>query len=239
MTTLEGRYFIAINLSESHRKSLETIQKNLVPTVQGFRWVASDLLHITLVFCDNQIQDTMNQVASFMASELAKFPSFDIRLSGAGAFPDTITPRILWIGISEGSASVHRLHQIARTAAIQTGISMSRELASFHPHVTIARARKEHRSFSVDIHKAEVRCLEECTKFKPKQICSGECVHTKYSRAATNKMKHDYTNALHYHYVCVLDALPKGKRRRVVAAQDSVALKTHYPYYSGLEALKQ
>ena len=170
MTTLEGRYFIAINLSESHRKSLETIQKNLVTTVQGFRWVASDLLHITLVFCDNQIQDTMNQVASCMASELAKFPSFDIRLSGAGAFPDTITPRILWIGISEGSASVHRLHQIARTAAIQTGISMSRELASFHPHVTIARARKEHRSGLGNFLQTEKIAVGGCTRVNSIEI---------------------------------------------------------------------
>ncbi len=42
---------------------------------------------------------------------------------------------------------------------------------------------------------------------------------------------------MHYHYKCVLDNLDTAIRTELVDAQDSVALKTHYPYYSGLEEL--
>ena len=93
--------------------------------------------------------------------------------------------------------------------------------------------------FSKDIARAEVRCLQECKTYTPERVSSGECKYTKYSRSGTKKMNHDYTNNLHYHYKCVLDNLPKDKRKQVIEAQDSVALKTHYPYYSGLEALKR
>lgn len=93
--------------------------------------------------------------------------------------------------------------------------------------------------FSKDIARAEVRCLQECKTYTPERVSSGECKYTKYSRSRTKKMNHDYTNNLHYHYKCVLDNLPKDKRKQVIEAQDSVALKTHYPYYSGLEALKR
>lgn len=92
--------------------------------------------------------------------------------------------------------------------------------------------------FSKDIAKAEVRCLQECKLYTPEEVSSGKCKYTKYSRSGTKKLTHEYTNSLHYHYQCVLDNLSEEKRRQVIEAQDSVALKTHYPYYSGLEALK-
>jgi len=92
--------------------------------------------------------------------------------------------------------------------------------------------------YSKDITRAEVRCLRECTLYSAEEIIAGKCPYTKYSRNGTKKMNHEYTNGLHYHYQCVLDNLSKDKRKQVIEAQDSVALKTHYPYYSGLEALK-
>ena len=93
-------------------------------------------------------------------------------------------------------------------------------------------------NFAKHIAKAEVRCLEECKKYSPGAVSSGKCSYTKYCRTATKKMSHDYTDNLHYHYKCVLENLSKNDRNKVIEAEDSVALKTHYPYYSGLEALK-
>lgn len=93
--------------------------------------------------------------------------------------------------------------------------------------------------FAKDIARAEVRCLEECTMYTAAEISSGKCLYTKYSRSKTRQWKHEYANSLHYHYECVLGGLSKEERKQLIEAQDSVALKTHYPYYSGLEALKQ
>lgn len=89
------------------------------------------------------------------------------------------------------------------------------------------------------IPKAKIRCLEECDIFSEKQIASGECPYTKYSRKQIKKeyAQHVYADGLHYHYRCVLENVSENIKDKIILAKDSVAIKTHYPYYSGLEAL--
>lgn len=88
---------------------------------------------------------------------------------------------------------------------------------------------------------SEIRCLEcNCDFYSPEEISKGKCPYTKYSRheARTLKYTHiDYANGLHYHYRCVLKVLSKRRRNLLIKSRDKVALKTHYPYYSGLEML--
>jgi hypothetical protein len=86
----------------------------------------------------------------------------------------------------------------------------------------------------------EVRCLKECTKYNPSEITMGKCHYTKYSRKQKKTLPfthHVYATGHHYHYTCVLSKLSEDMREIVIEAEDSIALKTHYPYYSGLEVL--
>jgi len=95
-------------------------------------------------------------------------------------------------------------------------------------------------NFDVEITKAEIRCLEDCNIYSKEDIAEGKCPYTKYSRNKAQTLwyaQHEFANGLHYHYRCVLEKLPEDVRNKVVNAKDAVALKTHYPYYSGLEEL--
>jgi len=95
-------------------------------------------------------------------------------------------------------------------------------------------------NFDVKITKAEIRCLEDCNIYSKEDIAEGKCPYTKYSRNKAQTLwyaQHEFANGLHYHYRCVLEKLPEDVRNKVVNAKDAVALKTHYPYYSGLEEL--
>lgn len=88
--------------------------------------------------------------------------------------------------------------------------------------------------------KAEIRCLEKCRKFTEKEIIGGKCPYTKYSRARAKTLKythHQFADGLHYHYQCVLTKLPKEKSKILKESKDIKAIKTHYPYYAGLEML--
>ena len=90
------------------------------------------------------------------------------------------------------------------------------------------------------IQRAEIRCLEKCNKYSKHSIVSGQCPYTKYSRGKASSLahaNHDYTNGLHYHYQCVLEKVPDSVKTVIISAEDTIALKTHYPYYSGLETL--
>lgn len=93
---------------------------------------------------------------------------------------------------------------------------------------------------NIDINlknKTEIRCLQECKIFSREDILHGKCPHTKYSRKGTMRIKHQYTTGYHYHYKCVLKHLTDEERNNLIKAEDSTAIKTHYPYYAGLETL--
>jgi hypothetical protein len=95
-------------------------------------------------------------------------------------------------------------------------------------------------NFEEEITKNEVKCLEECNKYRREEIAAGKCPYTKYSRNRASTLdyaQHQYANGLHYHYGCVLGSVSEDVRNKIVKSQDSAALKTHYPYYSGLEKL--
>lgn len=86
----------------------------------------------------------------------------------------------------------------------------------------------------------KISCLEDCDIYNKKDISEGKCPYTKYSRTKAKTLKYTdikYADGLHYHYHCVLEALSKEKRKLLIESKDKTALKTHYPYYSGLEML--
>lgn len=95
-------------------------------------------------------------------------------------------------------------------------------------------------NFDKVITGAEIRCLEECDIYCKEEIAQGKCSYTKYSRntaATLDYTQHNYANGLHYHYRCVLANVPQKVRQTIINVQDTIALKSHYPYYSGLETL--
>lgn len=106
---------------------------------------------------------------------------------------------------------------------------------SFCPYVI-----EKYSDLSLKISKSEVRCIEDCDKYSIDQIYNGECPYAKYSRGPTRidlRGKHSYADKLHYHYQCVLSSLNEEMRLFLMNEKDPVALKTHFPYYQGLEAL--
>lgn len=102
---------------------------------------------------------------------------------------------------------------------------------------------EKYSDFDSKISKPEIRCLEvECSLYSTEQIAEGLCPYTKYSRNLARSYsyaQHKFANGLHYHYKCVLDNLPERIKSTVISANDTIALKTHYPFYSGLEELIQ
>lgn len=101
---------------------------------------------------------------------------------------------------------------------------------------------EKYSNFKLDLPKTEVRCLDECTKFKKRQILNGECKYSKYSRGKASTLphaNHDFANGLHYHYACVLKNVSVDLKRIIISASDTIAIKSHYPNYAGLEELNK
>lgn len=100
---------------------------------------------------------------------------------------------------------------------------------------------RNYSNLSFEINKIEVRCIEMCDLFSREQILSGACPYTKYCRNRAETLVHTHhicANGLHYHYKCVLGAVEDEMKQKIINAADNIALKTHYPFYSGVDDLK-
>ena len=90
--------------------------------------------------------------------------------------------------------------------------------------------------------KCEIKCFDECDVYTKEQILNGECPFSKYARKKAQTLLHThhaYSNNYHYHYNCVLNKVDEEKRQEIIDAKDTKAIKTHMPYYSGLEELEK
>jgi len=94
--------------------------------------------------------------------------------------------------------------------------------------------------FNFEILRSEVRCLEHCSICEREEILTGNCPYTKYKRNHAQTLTHThhhFADGKHYHYKCVLDNVQEEMKAEIIGAADTIALKTHYPSYPGLEEL--
>ncbi len=109
-------------------------------------------LHMTLVFLGELDEARVEPFRRALAEELRGMVAPDLRLSGAGGFPDQEDPFVLWAGVEEDDRG-ERLATLAgraQQAARSFGWRPSAEERgrAFRPHVTLARRRPGARPFA-------------------------------------------------------------------------------------------
>jgi RNA 2',3'-cyclic 3'-phosphodiesterase len=134
------RLFIAIPLSAELRDTIEK-ECRLIGSKPGLdaglRWTPNEQLHFTLRFLGEcQVQQTTGLLAAI--EDLCKNrPAFPIEIRGLGVFPDPAKPRILWMGVREGTDILNEMSLRLEEACVRLGFV--RETRPFHAHLTIAR----------------------------------------------------------------------------------------------------
>lgn len=101
------------------------------------RWVRVDDLHLTLRFLGAAPDERQAEIAVALATAAAQTVPFRVVLSGGGAFPNAYAPRVLWIGIAEGSDDLGALVQ--RLNGELAPLGWAAETRPFMPHLTLAR----------------------------------------------------------------------------------------------------
>ena len=95
--------------------------------------------HLTLFFLGEIPRERAGPIAEALAPVGAARAPFYATLEGVGAFPSADRPRVVWLGITEGSAELVRLAGEVRTALGSEGDPTRRE--TFAPHLTLFRVR--------------------------------------------------------------------------------------------------
>jgi RNA 2',3'-cyclic 3'-phosphodiesterase len=128
------RLFIAIPLPPA----LAARAVEILPTsLPALRRVKAQNLHLTLAFLGQTADDRLGDVTAAADEAAAPVSSFTLAFGGAGRFPERGRPRVVWLGIAEGAASVIELGGGVYAALRSRGLRFDdRPLA---PHLTLAR----------------------------------------------------------------------------------------------------
>src|SRR4051794_11799000 len=112
------RLFLAVDIPADATAAIVAEQKRIAAKVAAadgaLRLLRPDQLHLTLLFIaaveETRVADVINAI-----NQPVDVSPFDAAFGGAGVFPDRGAPRVLWIGVTEGAATLARLQsEIAR-----------------------------------------------------------------------------------------------------------------------------
>jgi len=140
MTVL--RTFIAIELDEPLRYALRAVRDRLEPDLppRSVRWVDPVNTHLTLKFLGDTPSDKVDAIHQALVDAVAGFAPFTFTAAGLGCFPNIRRPNVIWIGVEEPGGTLARL-QVAVEAAVAP-LGWHPEKKPFHPHLTLARVRR-------------------------------------------------------------------------------------------------
>ena len=133
------RCFIAIELSKEVKDVLKTIEDELQGLVRGVRWVPPENIHLTLKFLGSIDTKVVDEIKEVLTNIVKNCKPYKIRLSSLGAFPNPARPRVIWVGIDNGSNESSELASAIDNAVSSLGIE--KESRRFHPHLTLARIK--------------------------------------------------------------------------------------------------
>ncbi|MFZ5998159.1 MAG: RNA 2',3'-cyclic phosphodiesterase [Nitrospirota bacterium] len=132
------RCFIAIDMSETVKRSLGEVINRVKGSSKDIRWVPVQNVHLTLKFLGEVQEETIPAIEKSLSSVCAGFKPFSITASGIGAFPSLKHPATIWVGLDASG----ELEQLARAVDLSMAtLGFEKEERQFSPHLTIGRVK--------------------------------------------------------------------------------------------------
>ncbi|MBF0400468.1 MAG: RNA 2',3'-cyclic phosphodiesterase [Magnetococcales bacterium] len=102
-------------------------------------WIPKENYHLTLRFLGELNESDLPALQAGMARATTGVAPFTLQIAGWGGFPSMERGRIFWVGVA--GTALPSLHTLV--AAIHREITAGeQDDRPFHPHITLARARK-------------------------------------------------------------------------------------------------
>jgi 2'-5' RNA ligase len=133
------RLFVAIEIEDNSTLSrIIGVRDRISGLGVDLKPVEDENIHLTLRFLGD-VEDSLVPSIYRAVDELSSFGSFVMRVRGLGAFPNTKNPRVVWVGVADGS-EILRSMRSALDRGLR-GLRVHEDEHAFHPHITIARVR--------------------------------------------------------------------------------------------------
>jgi 2'-5' RNA ligase len=165
------RLFIALELPDAWPDALREQSRALELASPGFaRWVAPELMHLTLVFLGSQRPSILPRIEAAVDETASATRPLTLTPGELGSFGGARSLRVIWAGVADKpNGALEGLH--ARLANVLQKAGVVFETSPFRPHLTLGRAKRDQSAGSEAMHRA-VRA-GAVTKFLrlPDHIC--------------------------------------------------------------------
>ena len=125
------RAFIAVNLTPGIRRKIGEVEPDFA--MEGVKLVEPGLVHITLKFLGYIDEGRVDEIEAALKKVAVK--PFLATFRSLGGFPNSRSPRVIWIGASGDLVELNR-----QVESLMEAIGFPRE-GRFEPHVTIGRVK--------------------------------------------------------------------------------------------------
>jgi len=140
---LNLRLFAALDPPDPLRRRLARWQADVRRSAgrhaDGVRWTPADRLHVTLKFLGAVPEERLDPVRDAMAVAAAGSRPLRLEVRGAGGFPSSRRPRVVWLGLSGDVGGLAELAGDLERRLAPLGFPV--EARPLTPHVTIGRSR--------------------------------------------------------------------------------------------------
>lgn len=144
------RCFIAINIDEQIRKSLDTLQSELRGKAEvrkgDVKWVRPEAMHLTLKFLGEIRDEQAVEVCNITKEVANRHKSFDLDVETVGCFGGR-SARVLWIGAGQNCDELLQLQEDLERQLESAG--WPREARKFSAHLTLCRIRNAKAGFKL------------------------------------------------------------------------------------------
>jgi len=139
------RLFVAVEIGERLSQRVAEVSRELqrrsaeaAPRAK-VTWVPPGRMHLTVRFIGEVDAEKAAMVGRAFEGPLAVAP-FTLALCGVGTFPRSGTPRVIWVGVTEGHNGL--LASETEVTSRLTPLGIPEENRAYSPHLTLARVRE-------------------------------------------------------------------------------------------------
>ena len=138
------RAFIAIELPETLKQTIDRTQRGMTSLGLKMSWVKPEAVHVTLKFMGDILQSEIEPIYQAMVESTAEISPITCSIKGVGIFPNIRKPRVFWIGLDDKTQALTQLsRKLNDTIQTITDNRIPAEHRPFKAHLTIGRIRSE------------------------------------------------------------------------------------------------
>jgi 2'-5' RNA ligase len=133
------RTFVAFPLSPAWAAYASGVTALLASNVRGVSWVRPENLHLTIRFLGDLGESGVARLGDAVARAAEGLAAPTVSIGGLGTFPSVAKPRVVWLGVSEGSEALVAVGSAINAAIDRAGFDRADK--PFRPHMTLGRVR--------------------------------------------------------------------------------------------------